>query len=82
VGWFVGLRWLLLAVLFVPLGTFRYELWEARPQPLLPLIGTTQILSVQSDVTYLTLEDPAWAKAVLSPRGEVGAGRGPRDAAR
>ena len=75
VGLLLGMRALLLTVLLVPLGTLRYEMWEARPQPLLPLIGTTQTLSGQSDGTYLTLDDPAGAKVVLSPRGGVRAGR-------
>lgn len=71
----LGARALLLTVLLLPLGTLRYEAWEARPQPLEPLIGTTQTLSGQSDGTYLTLDDPAGAKVVLSPRGVAGAGR-------
>lgn len=75
VGLTLGARALLLTVLLVPLGTLRYDAWAARPQPLLPLIGTTQILSGESDGTYLTLDDPAGAKVVLSPRGTVKAGR-------
>ncbi len=74
-GLLLGMRALLLTVLLVPLGALRYEMWEARPQPLLPLISTTQTLSGQSDGTYLTLDEPAGAKVVLSPRGGVRAGR-------
>ena len=74
-GWFFGLRALLLTLLLLPLGFVRYDAWAGRPQPLQPLIGTTQMLSGQSDGTYLTLEKPARAKVVLSPRGEVGPGR-------
>ncbi len=75
VGWTLGLRLLLLTLLCVPLGFVRFEGWEARPQPLLPLIGTTQTLSGTSDGTYMKLESPAGAKVVLSPKGVVGAGR-------
>jgi len=75
VGAAFGARWLLLAVVFVPLGQVRFEAREARPQPLAALIGTTQTLSGLSDGTYLTLDEPAGAKVVLSPRGEVAAGR-------
>ena len=74
-GWTLGLRLVLLTLLCVPLGFVRLEAWEARPQPLLPLIGTTQTLSGTSDGTYLRLESPAGAKVVLSPKGVVGAGR-------
>lgn len=74
-GAVLGSRWLLLAILFVPLGQVRFERWEARPQPLAALIGTTQTLSGVSDGTYLTLDEPAGAKVVLSPRGKVAAGR-------
>ena len=75
VGAVFGARWLLLAVLLVPLGQVRFEAWEARPQPLAALVGTIQTLSGVSDGTYLTLDEPAGAKVVLSPRGEVPAGR-------
>ena len=75
IGLTFGLRLVLLTLLFVPLGFVRLELWEARPQPLLPLIGTTQTLSGVGDGTYLTLDEPAGAKVVLSPKGVVGAGR-------
>lgn len=74
-GWLFGLRALLLVLLLLPLGHVRYDAWKARPQPLQPLIGTTQTLNGQSDGTYLTLDEPAGAKIVLSPRGRVGAGR-------
>ena len=75
VGLTLGLRLALLTLLFIPLGFGRLELWEARPQPLAPLIGTTQTFSGSSDGTYLTLDEPAGAKVVLSPKGVVGAGR-------
>ncbi len=75
VGLLFGLRLVLLTLLCIPLGFVRFERWEARPQPLLPLIGTSQTLSGNSDGTYLSLDDPAGAKLVLSPRGIVGAGR-------
>ena len=71
----LGARWLLLAVLLVPLGQVRFDMWEARPQPLAELIGTAQTLSGHSDGSYLTLDEPAGAKVVLSPRGVVAAGR-------
>ena len=75
IGLTFGLRLVLLTLLFIPLGFVRLELWEARPQPLGPLIGTTQTLSGKGDGTYLTLDEPAGAKVVLSPKGVVGAGR-------
>ena len=75
VGLTFGLRLVLLTLLFIPLGFGRLELWQVRPQPLEPLIGTTQTLSGEGDGTYLTLDEPAGAKLVLSPKGVVGAGR-------
>ncbi len=75
VGAAFGARWLLLVVVFTPLGQVRLGVWEARPQPLAALVGTARTLSGYSDGTYLTLDDPAGAKVVLSPRGEVAAGR-------
>ena len=75
VGWSLGLRLVLLTLLCLPLGFVRFERWEARPQPLSSLIGTAQTLSGIGDGTYLTLDEPAGAKVVLSPRGVVGAGR-------
>ena len=71
----LGARALLLTVLLLPLGHLRFEGWQARPQPLAALVGSTQTLSGESDGTYLTLDAPAGAKVVLSPRGEVAAGR-------
>ena len=75
IGLTLGLRLVLLTLLCVPLGFVRLETWAARPQPLLPLIGTAQALSGISDGTYLRLAEPAGAKVVLSPQGVVGVGR-------
>jgi len=70
-----GYRVLALVVVLVPLGFARYTTWEAQPERLSGLLGQEVTLSGESDGTYLTLDDPAGAKVVLSPRGEVGAGR-------
>ncbi|WMT57749.1 DNA internalization-related competence protein ComEC/Rec2 [Truepera radiovictrix] len=67
--------WLLLCALFVPVGFERYALWEARPRPLEPLLGVERSFSGESDGVYLTLDEPAGARVVLSPRGVVGVGR-------
>lgn len=67
-------RWLVLCALLVPVGFERHSLWEARPQPLEPLLGQERSFSGQSDGTYLTLDEPAGARVVLSPRGSVGVG--------
>jgi competence protein ComEC len=66
---------LLLCALLVPVGFERYALWEARPRPLEPLLGVERPFSGESDGTYLTLDEPAGVRVVLSPRGVVGVGR-------
>ena len=66
---------LLAVMLFlVPLGSVRYSVWEARPNPLTPLMGEEMTFSGVSDGRVLRLEQPsavAGARVVLSPSGTV-----------
>ncbi len=70
----------LLAVLMLlaPLGSVRYTVWEAQPNPLAPLLGEEMTFSGVSDGRYLRLEQPEEVqgeRVVLSPSNEVGAGQ-------
>ena len=68
-------RVLLPLILLLPLGYGRFSSWAAQGSPVVHLTGQTLTLSGVSDGTYLTLDDPKGARVVLSPKGEVGAGR-------
>ena len=68
-------RWLLPLLLFLPLGYGRYTLWNAADNPVTSLVGETLEVSGTSDGRILTLDEPAGARVVLSPQGEVGRGR-------
>ena len=65
-------------MLLAPLGSVRYSMWEAQPNPLTPLLGEEMTFSGASDGRYLRLEQPEEVRGervALSPSGEVGAGQ-------
>ncbi|MDQ3396507.1 MAG: DNA internalization-related competence protein ComEC/Rec2 [Deinococcota bacterium] len=72
---------LLLLTLLIPLGFWRYSLWQAQPHLLEPLMAQRLSFSGYSDGRYLTLSavggdrSYAGARVVLSPSGVVQPGR-------
>ena len=69
---------LALLVLLAPLGSIRYSMWEAQPNPLVPLMGEEMTFSGVSDGRYLRLEQPPGVRGtrvVLSSSETVSAGR-------
>lgn len=65
----------LLALLLLPAGQLRYALWEARPDPLAPLLGSERAWSGVSDGRFLRLDEPAGVRVALAPAGSVPPGR-------
>ena len=69
---------LALLLFLVPLGSVRYDVWEAQPNPLTPLLGEEMTFSGVSDGRVLRLEQPEEVqgeRVALSPSDAVGAGR-------
>jgi len=68
-------RLIAVSTLLIPLGYLRYELWANQPDPLAGRYEQRLTLTGVSDGRYLTLDDPAGVRVVLSPRGAVPPGR-------
>ena len=64
-------------VLLLPLGSLRYNMWEAQPNPLALLMGEEMTFSGVSDGRYLRLEQPEVVRGVsvvLTPADAVSTG--------
>ena len=82
-------RVLLPLLLLLPLGFVRFSLWEAQPNPVLPLVGKEQEYSGLSDGKILRLNEPKGAKVALVGQesikgkvtlvGEIGLAQGKRN---
>lgn len=66
---------LLLVVLAGMVGAVRYAAWQARPDRLEPLLGSTRAYVGESDGHVLRLASPRGLRLVLTPTGAVPVGR-------